>query len=136
MAHKKSLPKLKKELWKVFSLYVRERDHWTCYTCGAIAFGPGMHGGHFIPKASGGLALYFHPDNVHAQCARCNLFLEGNHYEYGIRLGKRKVARLYALRGVITKWSEQDYLKKIAHYKKAYTKLIVKKNEDRKPKDI
>jgi len=82
-----------------------------------------MHAGHFIPASVGGLSLYFHEKNVHAQCARCNLWLQGNQYIYGVRLGKRTVNTLNALRGKIVKWDESDYLKKIEYYKKKYAKL-------------
>ncbi len=126
---KKSLAKLKKDLWKIFSLYVRERDNWTCFTCGTVAYGAGMHGGHFLPKASNGLELYFHEDNVHAQCARCNLFLDGSQYEHGRRMGKRRVNALLKLRGKVVKWDETDYLTKIEYYKKEYKKLLKDKGK-------
>lgn len=128
MAAKHDLPKLKRKLWKVFTLYIKERDEWTCFTCGKIATGWGMGGGHFIPKSTGGLALYFHEDNVHAQCARCNLLLQGNQYEYGLRLGKRRVNALNKLRGAITKWDETTYIVKIEHYKKLYKNLCKRKS--------
>lgn len=126
---KKSLARLKKDLWRVFSLYVRERDNWTCFVCGTVGYGMYMHAGHFIPKASAGLELYFHEDNVHAECPKCNLFLEGNHYEYGLKLGKRRVNALYKLKGKVVKWTEEDYLKKIEHYKNEYKKLCQQKSK-------
>jgi len=61
---KKSISSLKKKLWKVFADYIKKRDKYTCFTCGRKGEGSGMHAGHFIPKASGGLALYFNEDNV------------------------------------------------------------------------
>lgn len=72
--------------------------------------------GHFIPRSVGGLALYFNEDNVHCQCSYCNLTMQGNIYEYGKRLGDKKVKELYKLKQVTTKWSEQDYLDKIKQY--------------------
>lgn len=120
---KKTNAKLKKELWKVFAQYVKGRDKGTCFTCGRRSSGQGLHAGHFIPKAAGGLALYFHEDNVKAQCASCNLFLEGNHYVFGQKLGEEKVKELYELRKVVTKWSEKDYLDKIEYYKNAIRNL-------------
>jgi len=123
MKGKKSLPKLKKDLWKVFSEYVRKRDKGICFTCGSRAWGRNYHAGHFIPKSTGGLALYFHEDNVHGQCAKCNLFLQGNQYEYGLRLGVRRVNKLKKLVGKTTQWSEADYLKKIKLYKNKIKKL-------------
>lgn len=75
--------------------------------------------------------MYFHEDNVHAQCAKCNLFLQGNTYEYGIKLGKRRVNKLYKLKQsvVYPPWDEVEYNKKIAYYTKELSKLISKKNE-------
>jgi len=104
-------------LWKYFSLYIRQRDKFTCFTCGRHATGSGMHSGHFISKAIGGNALYFHEENVHAQCYNCNINLGGNQYIYGKKLGD-KAEELYLIKNtVIEKWTEQDYLDKIEHYK-------------------
>ncbi len=84
-----SISSLKKKLWTVFSLYIRQRDKFTCFTCGKKGEGSGMHAGHFIPKSVGGIALYFHEDNVHAQCYHCNINLGGSQYIYGLKLGKK-----------------------------------------------
>lgn len=75
-----------------------------------------MHAGHFIPKAAGGLALYFNEDNVHAQCMRCNLFLGGMQYEYGQKLGEEKVRELYCLKNEDWKWGIFEYQQKIEEY--------------------
>lgn len=107
---------LKKKLWKVFSAYIRKRDKGICFTCGKYAEGSGYHAGHFIAKASGGLALYFNEDNVHGQCYHCNINLGGNSYIYGTKLGKKKADELYKLKQSTEKWSVQDYLDKIDYY--------------------
>jgi len=110
---------LKKKLWKVFSEYIRKRDRFTCFICGRKGEGGGMHAGHFIPKSIGGIELYFDEENVHACCYHCNINLGGNLYEYGMKLGKETVDRLYQIKNTnISKWSEQDYLSKIEEYKK------------------
>ena len=113
---KSSISRLKHKLWANFSLYIRTRDNFTCFTCGRKGEGSGIHAGHFISKSVGGIALYFHEDNVHAQCYNCNINLSGNQWEYGQRLGKEKVDELMKLKEHITKWSEQDYLEKIKFY--------------------
>lgn len=118
---KKTNAKLKKELWNVFSQYIRKRDRGVCFTCGRIATGLAYHAGHFIPKAVGGLALYFHEDNVHGQCFRCNINLGGNQYEYGIKLGVAKVAELYKLKNEITK--DFPYEELIEKYKEKLKEL-------------
>lgn len=114
---KRSITSLKKELWKLFSLYIRQRDNFTCFTCGRKGEGSGIHAGHFVPKSVGGLALYFHEENVRAQCYNCNINLSGNQYVFSQKLGDEKAKELYLLKGKITKWRESDYLKLIEKYK-------------------
>lgn len=112
---KKTNAQLKKKLWKIFSQFIRLRDGGICFTCGAGSLvGSNYHAGHFIPKAVGGLVLYFHEDNVHGQCARCNLFMGGEQYVYGSKLGEKKVKELYALKGQIIK--DYPFQEKIDYY--------------------
>lgn len=113
---------LKKKLWKVFSLWVRQRDDYTCFTCGRKGEGAGMHAGHMVPKASGGMALYFHPLNVHGQCYHCNINLGGNGAVYAQKFirkyGQEEFDNLMELKNRIEKWSEQDYKDQIEFYTK------------------
>jgi hypothetical protein len=116
---KAKISALKRKLWTVFSIYIRKRDKFICFTCGRHSEGSGMHAGHFISKAVGGIALYFHEENVHAQCYNCNINLGGNQWIYGQRLGKKTVDRLYEIKNKVSeKWTEEDYLYKIELYKK------------------
>lgn len=113
----KSLAKLKKELWIVFSQYIRNRDGGKCFTCERTNLsGSNYHAGHFIKKSIGGLELYFHESNVNGQCAYCNLFLDGNQYEYGLRLGK-KAKELLLLKGKTLSWDRKKFEEMIAYYK-------------------
>lgn len=117
----KPISKLKKELWSLFSKYIRQRDNFTCVTCGKISGGTGMHAGHYIPKSVGGMALYFHPKNTHAQCFRCNLHLSGNwpaYQDFILRTyGPEVNEELLRLKNTIIKWTEGDYLREIKKYK-------------------
>ena len=81
MKKKQSIKELRKEVWKVFSTYIRKRDNFICFTCGK----PGNEAGHFIHKNS----LDFNEININCQCPRCNKWLHGNLGEYGIRLIKK-----------------------------------------------
>lgn len=110
----KTSAQLKKDLWVVFSKYIRKRDGGICFICGRKCEGSGYHASHFIPKSVGGMALYFHEENVHGCCYHCNINLGGNLYEYGMKLGKEKCDELYKLKQVITK--DFPYLEKIKHY--------------------
>lgn len=86
MVKKKTLSWYKKKLWEVFSRYIRIRDKGTCFTCGLKKPYKQMQAGHYIPKSIGRLSLYFHEQNVHCQCYRCNINLGGNGALYGFRI--------------------------------------------------
>jgi len=138
---KKGVGYYKKQLWRIFSTFIRTRDKWTCFTCNRIASGSGMHAGHYIPRSAGGMGLYFHEFNVHAQCIRCNLNLSGNTDIYLQNLitkyGQEKVNELRRIRQEITpSWTEEEYKVKIEYYKEEVRKLEnVKKRTNRKQTD-
>ncbi len=113
---------MKKLLWKHFSLFIRLRDKGICFICGRKCEGSGYHAGHFIPKSVGGLALYFHEENVHGCCYNCNINLGGNLYLYGQKLGAKKCKELYLLKQKIVK--DFPYLEKIEHYKKLNDEIL------------
>lgn len=107
----------KKELWKHFSKFIRNRDKNICFICGKRAEGSAYHAGHFIPRSVGGILLYFNEDNVHGCCYHCNINLGGNLYEYGLKLGEDKCKELYAIKNQSAKWGIAEYKDLIAHYK-------------------
>lgn len=120
---KKTIPKLKKELWTLFSRYIRERDKYTCFTCGKIASGSAMHAGHFITGATCSASLYFDERNVHAQCYHCNLNLSGNWVIYEQKMidkyGQEIVNELKLKRTLLMgeKLPHEWYYEKINYYK-------------------
>lgn len=62
--------------WKWFSLYIKERDNWTCQTCGKTGKGRFMNAGHYI-QAFGHSAVFFDERNVYGQCINCNCYNNG-----------------------------------------------------------
>ena len=70
---------LKKKVWKVMSLYVRERDKYTCFTCGQTK--GIMNAGHFIHGK-----LDYDEMNINCQCVSCNKWNHGNLGIYGVKL--------------------------------------------------
>lgn len=84
--NKKKVPisSLKKKAWNVFSLYIKNRDNWTCFTCGKYSVGADMHAGHYISRRYG--ATLYDESNVHAQCAGCNAFKNGEPHLYAEKL--------------------------------------------------
>ncbi len=127
----KTLGWYKKELWKVFSQYIRMRDSGVCITCGAIKHWKKMQAGHCIPKANGGLRLYFDERNVNCQCYRCNINLGGNGAVYNQRI--RDIYGTTAMETLLKYFNEKDtnplilkipdYKAKIKKYKKKIQEL-------------
>lgn len=79
-----TIPKLKRKVWKVFSVYIRQRDKGICYTCGRKFDPKEMDAGHYISRRIN--STLFNEKNVHAQCTYCNRYLYGNMAKYAIHL--------------------------------------------------
>ncbi len=86
---KKTLSKVKKDVWTIFSLYIRTRDclkttgcaSWgLCFSCGKRYHIKLLQAGHFIPGRHN--ANLFSERGVNAQCYNCNINLKGNTLQY------------------------------------------------------
>jgi hypothetical protein len=86
---KKSITKLKKDAWDMFSKYIRTRDcledggtteHGMCFTCGKVYPFKQLQAGHFVDGRT--KPVLFNEDIVHSQCMQCNVFKKGNKDEY------------------------------------------------------
>lgn len=121
----KSLPSLKKKLWKIFSIRMRKKDAdengmVKCFTCPVIRHWTEMQAGHYVAQSLG-LSLVFEERNVHAQCAGCNLYKRGNPSVYAIELRKRYgegiLEELQSLRKEGFKYSRWEYEELIEKYR-------------------
>ena len=122
----KSISKLKKELDKWFSLFIRLRHASKpdgiviCYTCNKTAHYKKMYAGHFMSRRH--LATRWHEDNVQVQCPKCNLFGQGEQYTFGKLLdvrvddGTAENLKLLATRSTV-KFMRCDYEELIKKYK-------------------
>ena len=95
MPTKKSISKLKKELDKWFSLYIRLRDAMPnsglvkCWTCPITKnYKDGMQCGHFMSRRH--MATRYHELNQ-VQCIKCNMYEQGMQYVYGLNLDEEKI---------------------------------------------
>jgi len=115
----KSIAKLKKELWKIFSIYIRTRDairttgdteYIACITCGVWSKFKQTDAGHFIPRTCS--YLLFCETNNHGQCKKCNLFKAGEQYLYSqaiLRLyGKEELERLIEGKNKTKKFTRKE----------------------------
>ena len=121
----KSISKLKKELDKWFSLFIRLRNASKdgiveCWTCGKTAHYKKMHAGHFMSRKHH--ATRWNEDgNVQVQCPKCNLFGQGEQYTFGklidVRIGEGKSEELQELSRTTVKYMRHEYEDMIKHYK-------------------
>lgn len=87
--HGKSVTTLKRLAILHFHHYIRLRDsegeYFECISCGQYKSMDQCNAGHYM---SGGnfSVTRFDPDNVHAQCVKCNHYLSGNLEPYRKRL--------------------------------------------------
>ena len=127
----KTISKLKKELDKWFSLYIRLRDATDggmvqCFTCGVVKhYKQGMQCGHFQSRRH--LPTRFDEQNCAPQCVACNMFRGGEQYKFATNLdaeyGEGKAEELEFLARQIIKLTRVDYEEKISYYKLAVEKL-------------
>ena len=129
----KTLSKLKKELDKWFSLYIRLRHASKdgivkCFTCDKTktAHYKKMHAGHFQSRKHH--ATRWHEDNVQVQCPKCNLFGQGEQYTFGklldvrVEEGTAEKLNLLATKSTI-KFMRCDYEELIKKYKEKVNAL-------------
>ena len=126
----KTISKLKKELDKWFSLFIRLRDATSeglvqCITSGRTYHYKNIHAGHFISRRH--LATRWCELNVSAQSAADNLFGQGEQYKFGLALdnkyGEGTAEELQYKSRQTVKMSRIDYEDKISYYKEAVEKL-------------
>jgi hypothetical protein len=126
----KSISKLKKELDKWFSLYIRLRDAdengiVICFTSGRAYHYKRMHAGHFMSRIN--LSTRWCELNVQPQSPADNIFGQGEQYRFGLYLdgkygeGTAEELRMKSLRTL--KMSRADYEEKISYYKSCVEKL-------------
>ncbi len=126
----KSISKLKKELDKWFSLYIRLRDSneygmVQCFTSGRVYHYKSMHAGHFMSRKR--LATRWCETNVQPQSPADNLFGQGEQYRFGLHLdskyGEGTAEEIQFKSRNTLKMSRADYEEKISYYKEIVKNL-------------
>ncbi|QDP59975.1 MAG: putative protein ninG [Prokaryotic dsDNA virus sp.] len=127
----KTISKLKKELDKWFSLYIRLRDAMPvsglvqCFTSNRVYHYKSLHAGHFMSRRH--IATRWNEKNVQSQSAADNLFGQGEQFRFGLNLdakyGEGTAEELQILAQTRCKMTRVDYEEKIKYYKDAVNKL-------------
>jgi len=117
---KRPLSALRRDLDRVFSLWVRRRDGdakgmGRCYTCNRYAL---LEASHFIPRQHA--VVRFDERNVHGACSWCNRWQHGNQAEYYVALvkqyGQETVDELMRLKHTTVKFTRADYEQMLEKY--------------------
>jgi hypothetical protein len=131
-AVKKSKPKkrqktqaqLKKELDRVFSIYIRAKYLKECYTCRKVDVT--LQCGHFVTRQY--LATRWDENNCRPQCVGCNMFGGGKPLDFEERLkkelGAEFVEEMKLSRHQSLKLSRVWYLEEIEKYKKLNAEMV------------
>ena len=118
----KSFRILKRDLDKVFSIYIRKRDtnaegYGHCITCTAWSK---LQCGHFIKRQH--LVTRWVETNAAGQCARCNHFLHGNEGAFCMALikkhGQEHIDKLLSLKHTSAKFTRDTLTMMIDSYRK------------------
>lgn len=120
----KNVSQLTKELDKVFSLYIRQRDsdedgYGRCVTCGKLGHYKTFDCGHFVSRSY--KSVRWNEYNCALQCKRCNGYGAGEQYLFGKAIDKRwgvdTSAMLNEAKHQTYKADKLDLIEKINHYK-------------------
>ena len=80
--------KIVKKLDNIFSIYIRKRyakdDVSKCFTCGKLDHWKNLQCGHFQSRRK--YSTRWDKLNCQVQCAKCNIFSQGEQYIFGKRL--------------------------------------------------
>ena len=127
----KTISKLKKELDKWFSLYIRLRDATSeglvqCFTCNKVShYKSGMQNGHFQSRKH--LATRWDEENCQVQCVGCNMFKAGEQYKFAINLdakyGIGTSEELERIARKTVKCSSWWYEEEVSYYKELVEKI-------------
>lgn len=128
----------KAKAWKWFSIMIRLRDadEWgycTCITCTHRGKWRSFDAGHYLPKGSN-RGVEFNEKNVHAQCGRCNCFMEGNRLKYREeiikRYGEKVEEQLHVFGKMSNKLSASIYESMAKEYKQIAEQLAKEKGQE------
>lgn len=115
---------------KWFSLFIRKRDKWTCFTCGKVGYEKDgiMQAGHLFTRIAH--STRWSELNTKCQCRGCNYIHEYDPHVYIIAFIKdhsmEEYENLSTKHHTTCKWTTSELVTLAAYYKKKYEKLFVK----------
>ena len=128
---------LKKEVWDLFSEWVRrsesdENGYCKCVTCGRVLHWKEVDAGHYISRKHN--SVFIDERNVHPQCKSCNGFGHGMEAAYKNYIIKRYGESVEATLQMLKRRNHQFTVFELQQYRKLYQeKLATLSGTDRKP---
>ena len=121
--------KIVKKLDDIFSIYIRRRysidDFAECFTCGKTDHWKNLQCGHFQSRRK--YSTRWDKINCQVQCAKCNIFSQGEQYLFGKKLDEvygEGTSNELALKGnYLIKFSTKELELLINTYKDLVNKL-------------
>ena len=121
--------KIVKKLDDIFSIYIRRRyaidDFAECFTCGKTDHWKNLQCGHFQSRRK--YSTRWDNLNCQVQCAKCNIFSQGEQYLFGKKLDEiygEGTSNELALKGnFLVKFSTNELESLINTYKDLVNKL-------------
>lgn len=122
--------KLKKELDKVFSEFIRLKSvdkygRARCVTCNCVKNWKELQCGHFNKRSLSNTR--YDEENNHVQCVGCNVFKNGNYPEYTKFLldtiGEKKLLELIKRGREIKRFTSKELYEKIIYYREKVEEL-------------
>lgn len=132
----KTISKLKKELDKWFSLYIRLRNSKDgmsiCFTCNKIDYYKKLQNGHFQSRRH--TSTRWDLKNCQVQCVKCNMFNQGEQFKFGLYLdakyGEGTAEELEIISKQTMKLTRVEYGLAVTYYKSIVKKLKLENNID------
>jgi len=106
--------------------YIRERDKWTCITCGRTGNNKTIDAGHFLDRRY--TDIKFNESNVHAQCVYCNKYLSGAWDKYLEKMkekyGQEIIDNLMSRRYIIKNRTVEELLEIEKYFQEKLRQLL------------
>lgn len=114
---------------KWFSLYIRERDDWSCRRCKTKhkRFSGGLHNSHYFGRSAE--STRFEPKNCDALCFACHLLWGGDRREEYMEFKKKQLTPggLNKLIKLHNTYKKKDRKREKDTWRKAYRELCINK---------
>lgn len=131
----KSISKIKKDLDKWFSLYIRLRNcddngMSVCFTCNKIDHYKKLQNGHFQSRRHN--STRWSIKNCQVQCVKCNMFNQGEQFKFSknidAKYGEGTAEMLEFEARQIMKFTRAEYQTFVTYYKSVVNKIKLDKN--------